>query len=201
MHGKFLILLVFISGLVVLGAELSASRLLAPFFGTSLPVWTSLIGLILICIAIGNWIGGRLADRSPHLRTLLHFCFAGAVLIALVPMLSKPVLAIATQQFNQMNVGMLVGSFIGVALLLGLPMILLGCVTPFAVRIATDDVQAAGRIAGRIFAASTIGSFVGCFLPVLILIPTYGTRWTFILLGSLLILTAAAGYVRLGRIR
>ncbi|MDQ7030528.1 MAG: fused MFS/spermidine synthase [Ardenticatenia bacterium] len=188
-------LLVFWSGLVTLSVELSASRLLAPYFGTSLIVWTNLIGLILIYLAAGYWLGGRLADRVPHVSALLAITAAAGLSVALVPVVALPVLRAAVGAFAGLQVGLLVGSFVGVLAIFALPMVLLGGVSPFAVRLATSRVEHAGRVAGRIYALSTLGSFVGTFLPVLVLIPAMGTRRTFLLLGLSLVAVSAAGFV------
>ncbi|MDQ4077384.1 MAG: fused MFS/spermidine synthase [Chloroflexota bacterium] len=186
-----LLLIVFFAGLVTLGVELAASRLLAPFFGTSLLVWATLIGLILIYLSVGYWLGGRWADRSPRMQTLIGIITVAAILVGLVPIVAAPVLRLSVEGFARLNAGLLGGSFAGVLLLFTAPMILLGCVSPFAIRLAVDEVEHAGRVAGQIYALSTLGSFVGTFLPVLWLIPSYGTRWTFWLF-ALLLLTVAA---------
>ncbi len=185
------------AGLTTLGVELAASRLLAPFFGTSLIVWATLIGLILVYLSIGYWLGGRWADRSPRLGTLVAIVSAAATLVAVVPVIAAPVLRLSVEGFAQLDAGLLGGSFAGVLLLFTAPMILLGCVSPFAIRLVMDDVAHAGRTAGQLYALSTMGSFVGTFVPVLWMIPAYGTRWTFWLLALGLLavtaLVAAAG--------
>ena len=191
---RFLSALVFWSGLVTLSVELAASRLLAPYFGTSLIVWTNLIGLILIYLAAGYWLGGRLADRFPHLSVLVGITTLAGFSVALVPVVALPVLRTAVRAFADFQVGLLVGSFVGVLALFALPMVLLGCVSPFAVRLATPDVAHTGRVAGRLYALSTLGSVVGTFLPVLVLIPLFGTRRTFLFLGVSLLAVSAAGF-------
>ena len=110
----YLRVLVFVGGLVTLGVELSASRLLAPYFGSSLIVWSSLIGIILVSLALGYWIGGLWVDRSPELKTLLLVVGVAAVMIALVPFVSRPVLQLSMRGFSHLNLGLLIGSFFGV---------------------------------------------------------------------------------------
>ena len=88
---RYLYLLVFTAGFTTLGVELSAARLLDPWFGNSLIVWAALIGLILSYLALGYWLGGRLADRSPHLLTLLRLVALGAFGVGLIPLLARPV--------------------------------------------------------------------------------------------------------------
>lgn len=193
MQRFFLFLLVFCSGLVTLGVELAASRLLAPFFGTSLIVWSALIGLILVYLSVGYWIGGRWADRSPRFETMIGIITLAALLIGMVPLIAAPVLRLSVEGFAEYDAGLLGGSFAGVMLLFTAPMILLGCVSPFAIRLAIEDVAHTGRVAGQLYALSTLGSFVGTFLPVMWLIPEYGTRWTFWIFAlSLLAITALA---------
>ncbi len=201
MPRRFLSFLVFWSGLVTLSVELAASRLLAPYFGTSLIVWTNLIGLILIYLAAGYWLGGRLADRAPRLTVLTGLTTLAGLSVALVPVAALPVLRTAVRAFAGFQVGLLVGSFVGVLALFALPMVLLGSVSPFAVRLATPDVAHTGRVAGHLYALSTLGSVVGTFLPVLVLIPSLGTRRTFLVLGLSLVAVSAAGFVLARRLR
>src|SRR5689334_19678806 len=92
LQGWMLILLVFVAGACSLAVELSASRLLAPYFGTSLFVWANLIGLILLYLTIGYYVGGRLADRFPRQSILYGLTITAAFLIAIIPFISRPIL-------------------------------------------------------------------------------------------------------------
>jgi spermidine synthase len=172
---------------VTLGMEFSASRLLEPAFGNSQLVWAALIGLILLSLAVGASLGGRLADRFPRRRELDLVLTAAAVAVAVVPLLSTPVLRLAATGMAEFAPGMLAGALLAVTLLFAVPAVLLGTATPWAVRLAVTDVQSTGQTAGRFSAIATAGSLVGAFLPVLWLIPTFGTRWTFYLLALLLL--------------
>ncbi|HIC88070.1 MAG TPA: spermine synthase [Anaerolineae bacterium] len=176
MRLTYLDLLVFVAGLTTLGTELSASRLLAPAFGNSLPVWAALIGLILLYLSVGGWLGGRLADRWPRRDVLYRVTAWAAVALALVPLLSRPVLHLAVSGVESFNVGLLAGSLLAVLLLFALPVTLLGGVSPWAIRLLTTDSAHSGRVAGRVTAVATVGSLVGTFLPVFWLIPAFGTR-------------------------
>ncbi|MBF0431375.1 MAG: fused MFS/spermidine synthase [Fibrobacteria bacterium] len=191
----YLRILVFFVGMVTLGAELSASRLLAPYFGTSMPVWSALIGLILLALSLGYYLGGKLADHSPRLKTLMHVVTSAGICLALLTFVGRPILVMSLAGFAKMDAGILIGSFISTLLLLGLPMVLLGCATPFAVRLATEDISHAGTTSGNLFAFSTMGSFIGSLLPALVLIPWIGTRSTFIFFGLLLIVICLPGYL------
>jgi spermidine synthase len=191
---RYLYFTVFSAGMTTLALELTASRLLGSVFGTSNLVWASIIGLILIYLAAGYFIGGPWADRSPHYRTLFAILAWGAFVSGLVPLVARPVLRLAANAFDQLQVGVLFGSFTAVLILFSLPVTLLGAISPFAIRLAIRDTEQAGRISGRIYAISTLGSFVGTFLPVLVLIPLVGTTWTFVIFSEFLLLVALAGH-------
>ncbi len=196
---RYLYLLVFTAGFTTLGVELSAARLLDPWFGNSLPVWAALIGLILFYLALGYWLGGRLADRSPHLLTLLRLVALGAFGVGMIPLVARPVLSLASEGLGVFNAGLLAGSMAGILVLFSVPVTLLGCVSPFAIRLAIREIQDSGAVAGRISALSTAGSILGSFLPVLVLIPNIGTRQTFAVLSLALLLVILIGMIRLRR--
>jgi spermidine synthase len=175
---RVLLPLVFVSGMASLGVEFGASRLLAPYFGTSLYVWGVLIGLILIYLSAGYIIGGRLADSHPSDEVLYQLTAWAGLWIGLIPLVSYPILLASQQGFKDLSVGLVGGTLLAVVLLFAVPVILLGCVSPFAIRLLLKDVETGGNTAGRVYALSTGGSILGTFLPVFWFIPTYGTRPT-----------------------
>jgi spermidine synthase len=189
----YLYFAVFASGMTTLAIELSASHLLGASFGTSNLVWASIIGLILIYLTAGYFIGGRWADRSPRAETMYTVMAWGAFTSGLVPVVAHPVLRLAADAFDQLEMGVLFGSFAAVLVLFSLPVTLLGTISPFAIRLAIQDTRSAGVVSGRIYAISTLGSFVGTFLPSLVLIPLVGTRYTFLVFSAFLVLTALGG--------
>ena len=190
---RYLYFVVFFSGMTVLAIELSAARLLGAYFGTSNLVWATIIGLILIYLSVGYFFGGRIADRFPRHETMYTILAWGAFTAGLVPMASRLVLPFAAQAFDQLNLGVLGGAFVGVLILFSVPMTLLGMMSPFAIRLAIHRPYEAGRISGQIYAISTMGSFIGSFLPDLLLISLIGTTMTFLLFSLLLVLVALAG--------
>ena len=190
---SYLYFAVFISGMTSLAVEMLASRLLGPEFGTSNLVWASIIGLILIYLTLGYFIGGRWADRSPHLRTMYTVMAWAAFTAGLPPMIARPVLWAAADAFDKLDIGVWAGSFAAVLVLFCIPITLMGTASPFAIRIAITNPSHAGEVSGRIYAISTLGSFVGTFLPTLILIPTIGTALSFLSFAGLLNLVALIG--------
>ena len=182
----FLIVLVFVGGMTSLALEMSASRLLGAYFGTSLYIWGCLIGMTLLYLTVGYFLGGRLADRHPSERVLCTATTIAAIAILIIPFASKPLLSWSITAMTQISVSIFLSSLIGTMLLFAVPVTLLGLVSPFAVRLITKDIGRSGRMSGSLYALSTIGSLLGAFLPVLWLIPTFGVRRTMLIFGVLL---------------
>jgi predicted membrane-bound spermidine synthase len=193
---KYLLFTVFVSGMTTLAAELSASRLIGRSFGDSNLVWASIIGLILIYLAAGYTLGGKWADRDPSPRALYRILAWGAFTIGLVPYIASPVLKYAASAFEVLNVGIMAGSFILVLIFFSAPITLLGMISPFAIRLSVDDTSRAGQISGQIYSISTMGSFIGTFLPSLVTIPTIGTNLTFFVFGFSLLIVALVGLAK-----
>ncbi len=200
---RYLYLAVFSAGMTTLAVELSAARLLQRVYGTTNIVWANIIGLILIYLTLGYYIGGRWADRSPRPETFYRLLLWAAFSAGLIPLISDPILDTAARAFPGLdevsaNLGVIVGSFVSVLLLFAVPVTLLGCVSPFAIRLALTRVSQAGDVSGRMYAVSTLGSIVGNFAPVLLLIPTVGTTRTFLVFAGLLMGVALLGLARSG---
>ena len=190
---RYLLFTVFISGMTTLAAELAAGRLIGNVFGTSNLVWASIIGLILIYLTLGYFLGGKWADQNPTPLALYRILAWAAFTVALVPYAAVPVLRYAAEAFEALSVGILAGSFIVVLVLFIVPITLLGTISPFAIRLSVDDASKSGQISGQIYAISTLGSFIGTFLPTLVTIPTIGTTKTFLVFGLFLLFVALAG--------
>ncbi len=190
---RYLYALVFVVGISTLGAEIAAARLMAPFFGASTIVWANTIGVVLVALSVGYWLGGRLGDRYPSLRSLCLTVMAAALLLALVPLIAQPFFEISVDALDQIEAGAFVGSLFAVLFLIAIPVGLAGTCAPWAIRLAVPDVEHAGRVAGRLYAISTVGSLLGTMLAALVLIPLLGTQRTFLSFALMLALVAAAG--------
>ena len=178
--------LVFGAGIGALATEITASRLLAPYFGSSTIVWANLIGIVLAALALGYWLGGRIADRRPLPSLLGSIVLAAAVCVAAIPFVAKPFLDLTVEGLDSASAGAVIGSFLAVLMLCAPPVVLLGMVSPFAIRLAVSSIETAGTVAGRLYALSTAGSLLGTFLPALVLIPAVGTQRTFVAIAALL---------------
>jgi spermidine synthase len=186
-------LLVFVVGTGSLGAEIAAVRLLAPYFGASTIVWANTIGIVLVALSVGYWLGGRLADRHPHMRGLCLLALAAAGLLALVPFAADPLLGVAVDALDEISAGAFLGSLFAVLVLVAVPVLLLGAVSPYAIRLAVSKVEEAGTVAGRLYALSTAGSLVGTLVSALLLIPLVGTRRTFLIFALAIAVMAVWG--------
>jgi len=182
-----------------MAVELSASRLLGNYFGTSNLVWAAIIGLILIYLSVGYSLGGKWADRSPRYSIFLKILLWAGFSIGLIPIIARPILRFASSAFDALQAASMIGSFLAVLILFSIPITLLGTASPFAVRLAIKHHDQAGRVAGKIYTISTIGSFIGTFLPVLLLIPWIGTYRTFISISLFLMVIALIGLVVMGK--
>jgi spermidine synthase len=185
--------LVFVVGAASLGAEIAAARLLAPYFGASTIVWANTIGVVLVALSIGYWLGGRYADRHPHMRGLCLLVLAASVLIAAVPFAARPFLGFSVDAFDTVSVSGFAGSLFGVLVLVAAPVTLLGAASPWAVRLAVREPERSGEVVGRLYAISTAGSLFGTMIAALLLIPQLGTQRTFLVFATTLALVAAAG--------
>ncbi len=193
---RYLLFTVFISGMTTLAAELAAGRLIGNVFGTSNIVWASIIGLILIYLTFGYFLGGKWADANPTPGAMYRVLAWGAFTLGLVPYIAGPVLKAAATAFDTLQVGILGASFIAVLILFIVPITLLGTISPYAIRLTVDDTSHAGQTSGQIYAISTLGSFIGTFIPTLVTIPTIGTKNTFLLFSMILLIAALIGLWR-----
>ena len=178
----------FSAGLVSLAIEVSASRLLSNYFGSSNLIWACIIGSILVYMAIGSIIGGKWADRDPNPERLYSILTWGAFTTGLIPCIAKPVLRAASTAMDHLEFGMLILAFGVVLILFSIPMVLLSMTSPFSIRLLLDEPRSSGNISGKVYALSTAGSFLGTFLPTLLLIPTLGTYKNFLVLSAFLFL-------------
>lgn len=184
------------AGFVGLGIELAAERLMAPAFGTTLDLWSLIIGMTFAALSLGYSIGGRIIDRHPtHRLVSLCLLIAGAWGIGIALVGKSIVWRIQGWTFD--FGGVTFGIFLSVLILIMVPPFVLGIVTPSAIRLTTPEIDEAGSSAGTIFALTTVGALFGTFIPVLVLIPQIGVRLTFITMGVIAIIVGAIGLTAL----
>lgn len=174
---------VFVCGALVMIFEIIGSRLLSPFIGASTYVWTSLIGIILAALSLGYWLGGRWADRHPDVKILAGVIFAAGGMVSLTILLQSIVLSFIAESRLILELK----SVLAALLLFAPASVLLGFVTPYAVKLKMQDLADAGKTVGRLYALSTIGSICGTFLAGFFLIPFVGSTRSLYLIGGGLI--------------
>lgn len=171
LDGAAIMVAVFLAGAVLLGVEIAASRVIAPFFGNSLFVWGALIGVVLTGLAVGYWAGGVLADRLPAPVLLVAVMGLAALAVLAVPVVDEPVL----EAVVSWDPGPRLNPLLAAVALFGPASVLIACVSPIAVRLRARSLARVGRTAGRLFSVSTAGSIVGTFATAFFLIPEFGT--------------------------
>ncbi len=177
---------VFICGAVVMIFELIGSRILSPYFGTSIFVWTSLIGIILGSLSLGYYLGGKIADKKPDINVLSLIIFLSAVFIALTLFLKSFLLVYLQANTSNIRISSTIAS-----LILFLPAsVLLGMVSPYAAKLKLDNLDISGSTIGNLYAISTSGSILGTFFSGFYLIPHFGTNKLLIILCITLILVS-----------
>ena len=190
----FLYVTEFFAGVSVMAVELGASRLMAPYFSSSQIVWTVIIGVIMIAMAIGNLWGGKLADKTNSPDKLYGRILIAAIWIALIPFVGRWLIAgvsLLLAMFVTKN--FLVWAALAACLVIfAFPCVLLGTVTPSLTKFTVDNLDDTGKTVGKLNALNTIGSIIGTFVPTFITIPAVGTAATFLIFAGVL---AAIGIV------
>lgn len=191
-------IVVFICGACVMVLELVGSRLFAPYLGTSLFIWTSLIGVILGCLSVGYWAGGKLADKKPEPKALAGILFISGLLVALIALAGDRVLFAIQSAIPDIRVG----SVAATLTLFGLPSVLLGMVSPYAVRLSLSRIELTGSTAGGLYALSTLGSIAGTFLAGFFLMTFFSHRAIFFMISLTLLAMAGLAFGgKMGRIK
>lgn len=197
-RNAFLYVTTFLCGASIMGVEIASSRFMAPYFGSSMITWTIIIGVILVAISLGNFIGGRMADHQNPESRLYQLILWASIWVALIPVVGKHIIVAisgaAIVLFPENPI--LVGSFLACAVLFAVPCLILGAASPCVIKVATRNLDNNGQIAGEIYALSTLGSIFGTFLPTFLTIPTLGTNRTFFLFAGILALLALLNALR-----
>ena len=193
----FLYLTEFFAGMSVMAVELGASRLMAPYFSSSQIVWTVIIGVIMIAMAIGNIWGGSMADKSKSPDRLYRRVIIAAIWIALIPFVGRWLIAgISLLLATFVTKNLLVwAAFAACLIIFAFPCVLLGTVTPSLTKFTVDNLDDTGKTVGRLNALNTIGSIIGTFVPTFITIPAVGTAATFLIFAGVLAAIGIAYFI------
>ena len=162
---------VFVSGAIVMVVEITASRILAPYIGTSIIAWSSLLGVVLSALSLGYFLGGKIADKNPNRTNLGFLLFCAGVWLGLVRLAKSPVLEFFSVNFLDLRILSILASFT----LFALPNILLGAVSPYVIRLKLASLKKSGEVAGGLYAISTVGSIFGTFITGFYLLGNLGS--------------------------
>ena len=182
---KLFVVTAFLEGISVLVVEIAGVRALAPFYGTSLKVWTAQITATLLSLALGYWAGGRLSRKNRNLSLPMVFFSAGIWLVLF------PLLRVFVLETTARALGIAGGSFLSAMILFGVPLVSLGAVSPLLIERLGKLGTGAGSAAGSLFFTNTIGGLAGGWLTALWLIPNFPLRLVLSCTGILLVLIGA----------
>ena len=185
----YILLTAVVCGALVMVIEVMGSRVIGPFFGVSLFVWTSLITVTLVALSLGYAFGGYVSDRYSSPKYLYLIIMTAGILTLMVPMLQAGVLKLCVP------LGLRTGAFVSTLILFGPALFLLGCVSPYLVKIAASQLRNLGAVVGGLYALSTIGSTVGTVVTGFVLVALLGVDKIFLVTGSLLIAISVGYFV------
>lgn len=183
---RLLEITVFTCGAMVMIWELVGSRVLGPYLGTSIYVWTSLIGVIMGSLSLGYWYGGKLADRNANFKNLSSIIFAAGIFIIIINVFKEDVM----NSVIMVNADLSTRSLIASILIFFIPSTFLGMVSPYAAKLKISDLKNSGATIGNLYALSTLGSIVGTFMAGYWLIPSFGTQKIIYAIGIILVVNA-----------
>jgi len=175
-----LLIISFIEGGSVMVVELLGAKIIAPYYGTSLYVWSSVLGITLGALALGYFIGGQISRKSPGENSLFFVLLLGGFFTVIAPLIAPKILLLTDP------LGVRLGSLVSVLLYLLVPIMCLGSVSPIIIQLIIKTQKEAGKSAGTVYAISTVGGILATFLSGFYLIPEIGIKITAYLTGGLL---------------
>ena len=185
-------IVLFIVDAIYMILELIASRLLSPYFGSSNLVWTSVIGIILLSNSIGNFIGGKIADRDCSKDNLKLTLKIAGIIVLIIPFIQESILFVTSFMISSIKIGAIVSAI----LLFFIPSMLFGFFSPIIIKLKMNDLGNVGATSGRIYAIATLGSLTGTFLGGFLLLPSFGSiQLLFILAAILFLLILVVGEI------
>jgi len=191
---KFLLIVAFVEGGAVMCVELLSAKMTAPFFGTSLYVWSAVLGITLFALTSGYYLGGIISERYPARKSLFLILLASTLFIGIMPYTGDAVMQVA------LNLSLKIGSIISLLVFLFPPLCLLGMTSPLIIRLLSKQIKTVGKITGSVYGTSTFGGILSTFLVGFYLIPWQGLKMTGF--GTALLLgVISVGYYFLSKTR
>lgn len=188
MRDGYLALTAFVAGLCIMGLEILGFRMFAPYFGYSVYVSGTLIGVVMIALSVGYFVGGMWADKKPDFSVVFHLIIGSVIYLVVIALLYIPLLSYLS------GISIIWGTFIGGFVIFGPPMLLLSMVSPYIVKLIAHA-KTVGMASGKVSGIATAGSIIGTFLTTFFLIPFFGTYATLIIMIVMLLVIAVIGLV------
>ncbi len=185
----FLYVTGFFCGMSIMAIELGASRLMAPYYSSSQIIYTIIIGTVMIAMAFGSILGGKMADKYEAPDKLFMWIFIAACWTCLIPLVGKYIIAgvaLVLAASPLANNFLVIAAFLSCIIVFVPPLLVMGMVTPNLIKYAVGNLENNGRVVGTIEALNTIGSIIGTFIPTFVTIPFIGTSWTFLIYSFIL---------------
>ena len=192
----FLASIAFSSGAIVMALEIAGSRVITPVFGSSTTTWGILIGIILTGLTLGYFLGGRISDSKPSFEKLCSIVFSTGLFILFIPFISQAVIG----YFIGVMPTSSTATFFSTLVIFGLPAILLGFVSPYAIKLAAKTLHKIGTTSGNIYSISTLGSIFGTFFTIFVLIPFFEIQNLILAFGFILMGISVIGLGKIPKI-
>ena len=192
----FLASIAFSSGAVVMALEIAGSRIITPVFGSSTTTWGILIGIILTGLTLGYFFGGRISDSKPSFEKLCSIVFSTGLFILFIPFISQALI----EFFIEIMPTSSAATFFSTLIIFGLPAILLGFVSPYAIKLAAKTLRKIGTTTGNIYSISTLGSIFGTFFTIFALIPFFEIQNLILAFGFALMAISIIGLGKIPKI-
>lgn len=176
MQAALILITVFLGGFAVMVLEIVGARFLLKDFGGAFYVWTSQIGVVLVALSAGYYLGGHLADRSPRGGLLGGLLLGAGVIIAAIPHFAQALLDKIVLRHPEGAISPLwikVDPALGSAVVFFLPCFVLAMISPYMIRLAAKRLEQVGSVSGKIYAASTVGSVAGVFVSGYVLLDQF----------------------------
>ena len=176
-----------------MAVEFLTTRMIAPYFGNSLYVWTNIVALVMLALAAGYYFGGKLADKNPSDKVYFGLILLTGIWVLFLPFFSQAVLLSIVSASPDLAFTVQWGSLLGVLTLIVFPELIFGMIVPYTLKLLAKNISDIGKLSGRVSAVSTFGSILGTFLPTFLLIPFIGVSKSFVIIGAVLILLSFFG--------
>jgi spermidine synthase len=189
MKNLYLPISVFVSGASILAIEILGTRILGPFYGVSLFLWSALIAITLIALSVGYYLGGSVADKRATYGRLALLLSVSGLWVMIIPVIRGPILTVSQ------SLGLRTAVFLTAFLLFFPPLTLLGMISPIAIRLRATSLDVVGRSAGVLSSISTLAGVLSALATGIFFVPYLGLTAFTLLIGAALLVTGLVGFV------